>query len=95
MAPRPAGPLPFDWEVVTTTDAQLNAPDPAWRAGLAAITAPTLVLAGGPASHVPQDQLAGLAGAVPGARLVTIGAGHLIHQDRPDEFLRALREFGL
>lgn len=95
VAEHPDGPLPFDWEVVTTTDAQLNAPDPAWREGLTAITAPTLVLAGGPSSHVPQDHLTWLAERIPGARLVTIDAGHLIHASRPAEFLGAVREFGL
>ncbi|MEU2503183.1 alpha/beta fold hydrolase [Streptomyces sp. NPDC007863] len=94
VADRPEGRLAFDWEIVPTTDAQLNAPEPAWRAGLPAIAAPTLVLAGGPASHIPQDQLAGLAEAVPDARLVTIEAGHLIHEARPAAFLAAIREFG-
>ncbi|MFE4306285.1 alpha/beta fold hydrolase [Streptomyces sp. NPDC056517] len=94
-AERPEGPLGFDWEIVPSTDAQLNEPDPAWRAELPAITAPTLVLAGGPTSHVRQDQLSWLADRIPGTRFVTIGAGHLVHTDAPDEFLRALREFGL
>ncbi|MFF1510267.1 alpha/beta fold hydrolase [Streptomyces sp. NPDC058326] len=94
-AERPEGPLDFDWEIVPATDAQLNAPDPAWRAELPAITAPTLVLAGGPSSHLPQDHLARLAARIPGARLATIDAGHLVHTDRPEEFLAALRDFGL
>ncbi|WP_349239645.1 alpha/beta hydrolase [Streptomyces sp. CC208A] len=95
-AERPEGPLAFDWEIVPTTDAQLNAPDPAWRAELPAITAPTLILAGGPTSHIPQEQLSGLAAAIPGARLVTVAdAGHLVHETRPAAFLAALREFGL
>ncbi|MFD4370766.1 alpha/beta fold hydrolase [Streptomyces sp. NPDC058486] len=91
---RPEAPLPFDWEIVPTTDAQLNAPDPAWRAGLPAITTPTLILAGGPTSHVPQHHLTALAETVPAARLVTIKAGHLIHETHAKEFLAALREFG-
>lgn len=94
-AERPEGPLGFDWEIVPSTDAQLNAPDPAWRDELPAISAPTLVVAGGPTSHVRQDQLYWLADRIPGARCVTIGAGHLVHTDAPDAFLRALREFGL
>ncbi|MGW8764974.1 alpha/beta fold hydrolase [Streptomyces sp. NPDC055815] len=95
VAERPEGPLSFDWEIVTTTDAQLNAPDPAWREELSAITAPTLVLAGGPTSHIPQEQLSVLATTIPDAHLVTIDAGHLIHNARPAEFLAALREFGI
>ncbi|MER7949533.1 alpha/beta hydrolase [Streptomyces sp. NPDC096079] len=94
-AERPEGPLAFDWDIVPATDAQLNAPDPAWRAGASAITAPTLVLAGGPSSHVPQGELVRLADDIPGARLVAIDAGHLIHETRPAEFLAAIREFGI
>ncbi|MFJ9431973.1 alpha/beta fold hydrolase [Streptomyces sp. NPDC101490] len=94
-AVRPEGALGFDWEIVPATDTQLNDPDPSWCEGLSAITAATLVVAGGPASHVPQDRMSWLAGRVPGARLVTIGAGHLVHTERPEEFLSALREFGV
>ncbi|MFL9684136.1 alpha/beta fold hydrolase [Streptomyces sp. KL110A] len=94
VAERPEGRLAFDWQIVPATDAQLNDPDPAWRAGLPAITAPTLVLAGGPAGHVPADRPAGLAEAVPDARLVTVEAGHLVHGTRPAAFLAAIREFG-
>ncbi|MGW3561417.1 alpha/beta fold hydrolase [Streptomyces sp. NPDC000963] len=92
---RPEGPLGFDWEVVRATDAQLNDPDPDWRDRLASITAPTLVLAGGPTSHVPQERLSWLADRIPGARLVTVDAGHLVHTDRTAEFLSLAREFGL
>ncbi|MER5308716.1 alpha/beta hydrolase [Streptomyces sp. NPDC002773] len=95
VAERPSGPLGFDWEIVLATDAQLNAPDPAWREELPAIKAPTLVLTGGPASHVPQEHLSRLAERIPDARLVGIEAGHLVHTDRPEEFLTAVREFGL
>ncbi|WP_309052847.1 alpha/beta fold hydrolase [Streptomyces sp.] len=94
-AERPTGPLPFDWAVVPATDAQLNDPDPAWRTGHSALTVPTLVLAGGERSHLPQDQLRRLAEQIPGARLWTGDAGHLIHTEDPAGFLAALREFGL
>ncbi|MER5767830.1 alpha/beta fold hydrolase [Streptomyces sp. NPDC001985] len=92
---REEGVLAFDWPVVPSIDAELNAPDPAWGERLAAIEAPTLVIGGGPASHIPQEQLARLAGRIPGALLVTIDAGHLIHETRPEEFLAALAEFGI
>ncbi|MFD3943205.1 alpha/beta fold hydrolase [Streptomyces sp. NPDC058579] len=94
-AERPEGPLPLDWAVVHATDAQLNAPDPAWREGLAAITVPTLILAGGETSHFAQEPLAWMADELPAARLVTIAAGHEIHRCRPDAFLAAVREFGI
>ncbi|MFF3290873.1 alpha/beta fold hydrolase [Streptomyces sp. NPDC003023] len=91
----PAGPLDFDWPVVPDTDAELNEPDPAWWERLTAIEAPTLVIAGGPTSHVPQDRLGMLAARVPDGSLVTIEAGHLVHENRPEEFVAALKSFGL
>ncbi len=94
-AERPEGELDFDWPVVPHTDAQLNAPDPASRERLAEITAPTLVIGGGTTSHVDQKQLAHMADTIPDAVFVTIEAGHLVHTARPEEFLAALRSFGL
>ncbi|MFF5637303.1 alpha/beta fold hydrolase [Streptomyces sp. NPDC012825] len=91
VAERPEGPLDFDWEIVPATDARLNDPDPDRRDRLASITAPTLVLAGGPTSHVPQERLSWPADRIPGARLVTVDAGHLFHTDRPTEFLSLIR----
>ncbi|MFG2872398.1 alpha/beta fold hydrolase [Streptomyces sp. NPDC048338] len=93
--PRPEGPLGLDWGVVHATDAQLDAPDPAWRAGCAAIAAPTLLIGGGPDSHLPQEQLSSLADLIPDCRLVTVETGHLIHASRPETFLAALRDFGI
>lgn len=94
-AVRPEGELGFDWPVVPALDAQLNAPDPLWREGLDRIEAPTLVVAGGPRSHIPQERFAWMAGRIPDSRLTTIDAGHLVHAERPAEFLAALREFGI
>ncbi|MFJ9638772.1 alpha/beta fold hydrolase [Streptomyces sp. NPDC101178] len=94
-AERPEGELDFDWPVVPDTDAQLNDPDPAGRERLAEITAPTLVIGGGPTSHIDQKQLARMADTIPGGAFVTIKAGHLVHTTRPEEFLAALRSFGL
>ncbi|MFF9839713.1 alpha/beta fold hydrolase [Streptomyces sp. NPDC013740] len=100
LPPRgPAGPPPepvaFDWAVLDATNADLNDPDPAWREELSAVTAPTLIVGGGPTSHLPQQHLAWMAERVPDARLVTIAAGHLVHEARPREFLDAIREFGV
>ncbi|MFJ9689389.1 alpha/beta fold hydrolase [Streptomyces bacillaris] len=94
-AERPGGELDFDWPVVPHTDAQLNAPDPAARERPAEITAPTLIIGGGTTSHVDQEQLARMADTIPDAEFVTIEAGHLVHTARPEEFLAALRSFGL
>ncbi|WP_371645456.1 MULTISPECIES: alpha/beta fold hydrolase [unclassified Streptomyces] len=90
---RPEGELPFDWEMVLAVRAGLDRPDPAWLAGLGRITAPTLVVAGGPTSHVPRESIAELVRRIPGARLHTIPAGHLIHATAPREFNAVLTEF--
>jgi pimeloyl-ACP methyl ester carboxylesterase len=63
-------------------------------AARAQITAPSLVLGGGPSSHIDQAELAAVAAAVPDCQLVTIpDAGHSIHARRPAEFLAAVVPF--
>ncbi|WP_327292533.1 alpha/beta fold hydrolase [Streptomyces sp. NBC_01198] len=93
----PAGPgpdpVPYDWRVVADVARQRNAPAARHWDGLAEITAPTLLIAGGPSSHLRQDQLAQVAVRIPGARLTTIEAGHMIHDTRPAEYLSTVREF--
>ncbi|MBM7439461.1 alpha/beta fold hydrolase [Streptomyces sp. HB132] len=93
-AERPPGECDYDWQVVPSTDAQLNAPDPAGRDGLGEITAPTLVV-GGSRSHVDQEQLAWTARQIAGGRFVSVDAGHLVHADNPQALLAALRAFGV
>lgn len=94
-AERPGGELDFDWPVVPSINAQLNEPDPAGRERLGEITAPTLVIGGGPSSQIDQEDLAWMARRIPDCRLVTIDAGHLVHTERPEEYLAALRSFGV
>jgi pimeloyl-ACP methyl ester carboxylesterase/ribosomal protein S18 acetylase RimI-like enzyme len=89
----PDGPTPYDWRVVPAIAVQRNAPPARHWDGLAEITAPTLVVAGGPRSHLRQDQLAKVAERIPGARLTTIDAGHMVHDEQPEAFLAVLREF--
>ncbi|MFB7907060.1 alpha/beta fold hydrolase [Kitasatospora sp. NPDC059146] len=86
-------PAHFDWAMVRAIKAQIDTPDPAWREGLARITARTLVVAGGPTSHIPQERVAELARLVPDCRLVTIEAGHLVHRTRPAEYVAAVAPF--
>ncbi|MBO4164654.1 alpha/beta fold hydrolase [Micromonospora antibiotica] len=93
LPPRPAEPQPFDWAVRETVVAELNDPDPAWWDRLAQLTAATLVVAGGPTSHLPQDQLARMAARLPAGELLTIDAGHAPHIHRPAEFHAAVRAF--
>lgn len=89
----PGGPTPYDWRVVPEIAAQRNAPPARHWDGLAEITAPTLIVAGGSRSHLPQGELAEVAERVPDARLTTIDAGHMVHDERPAEFLAVLRDF--
>ncbi|MEU6010960.1 alpha/beta hydrolase [Streptomyces sp. NPDC047453] len=90
---RPDGELDFDWETVPAIRRQIDHPDPRWLERLGRITAETLVLAGGPHSHVPQDGIAELARRVPDGSVVTIPVGHLIHAAAPEAFTEAVCGF--
>jgi 3-oxoadipate enol-lactonase len=90
---RPEGELDFDWEMVLAVRRQLDAPDPAWLDDLALITAPTLVIWGGPQSPMSAERVGELAQRIDGSRLVTIDAGHLVHATRPAEFLEVVSGF--
>jgi pimeloyl-ACP methyl ester carboxylesterase len=90
---KPPGNLPYDWDMVLAVRKQIDAPDPAWLCRLGSITAPTLVIGGGPDSHIPQDRVAELAHRIPAARLATIAAGHLVHRAKPDQFIQTVLTF--
>jgi 3-oxoadipate enol-lactonase len=83
----------YEREIRPAVLAALNAPDPVWVDGLAAVRAPTLVIGGGPASHLPQDAMARMAARLPAARFVTLPGGHLVHPSVPDAFLREVEGF--
>jgi 3-oxoadipate enol-lactonase len=83
---RPAGALDFDWAVVPAIIGQVNKGDPAAWERLGSITAPTLLIGGGPESHIPQDKLAAAAARIPCCEVVTIPARHNVHAARPAEF---------
>jgi 3-oxoadipate enol-lactonase len=87
---RPAGLLDIDWAVVPVIIGAVNAGDRAAWNGLGTITAPTLLIGGGPESHVRQDKLADAAARIPHCDLVTIPAGHNVHATRPVEFAAAV-----
>jgi pimeloyl-ACP methyl ester carboxylesterase len=89
----PPEPVDFDWAVVEPVFRAVRTPDPAWWAGLETITADTLWLAGGPASHVDQDRIREAAARMPSARVVEVPAGHRIHSEAPDEFAAAVLPF--
>jgi pimeloyl-ACP methyl ester carboxylesterase len=87
---RPARPLPFDWAVVPAIIGHVNKGDPALWAALGEITAPTLLIGGGPQSHISQDKIAEAVARIPHCDLVTIPAGHNVHANRPGEFADAV-----
>ncbi|MGI5245165.1 alpha/beta fold hydrolase [Dactylosporangium sp. CA-139066] len=83
----------FDRHALTSAIAQLREPDPGWWEALAAIEAPTLVLSGGPRSHIPPSRLQAVVTAIPDARLVTIPVGHRIHSMALPQFTAAVLGF--
>lgn len=83
---QPGHHLDFDWAVVPAIIGEINAGDPAAWEGLGMITAPTLLIGGGPTSHIPQDKLTEVTTQIPCCELVTIPAGHEVHAARPLEF---------
>ena len=87
---RPAEPLDFDWAAAPAIIGEVNKGNPAVWDRLPDITAPTLLIAGGPQSHIPQDKLAAVAALIPRCDLVTIPAGHYVHTTRPAEFASAV-----
>lgn len=88
---RPEGvDLAFDWDMLVATRTEGDAGDPLLWAGLADITAPTLLIGGGSESHVPGERLAEAAALLPRCDLVTIQAGHHVHDSAPEEFKGAL-----
>lgn len=90
---RPEGPLDFDWAVVPAIHGEVGRHDAAAWDGLATITAPTLLVGGGPDSHVPQSRLRDVAGRIPDCTLVTIPAGHHVHETRPAEFAEVVLDW--
>ena len=80
----------FDPVMLRDVLRELREPQPDWWAGLARITAPTLILAGGPASHLDQSRYELLAEVLPEAKRATIAVGHRIHTKAPAEWLAAV-----
>ncbi|MEU4197891.1 alpha/beta hydrolase [Kribbella sp. NPDC026611] len=72
---------------------ELRQPRPDWWEGLAAVKAPTLLLAGGSKSHLDQSRFELVADVLPNATLQTIDAGHRVHTYAPEPWLRAVLTF--
>jgi pimeloyl-ACP methyl ester carboxylesterase len=93
VGPRPAGDLDYDWAVIPAIRERVRTSDPSWPGLLPSIRVPTLVLAGGATSQIPQNRIADMAGLLPDARLVMIDAGHSIHQAAPERFIAEVVAF--
>lgn len=83
---RPEGALEFDWALVPAIVGQVNDPTRRWWRLLPEITAPTLLVGGGPTSTIPQELLVEVSGLIPECTLVTMPTGHDVHATRPGEF---------
>lgn len=92
LAP-PAQPTPYDFVLINQIRAELREPDPANWARLGDLTAPVLIMAGGPASQLPQPEQAALAERIPDCRFLTIEAGHGIHHEGFADYCRAVDDF--
>ena len=82
--------LPFDWDVVPAIAAESGVTDAAAWEALGAIAVPTLLVAGGPSSHVPQERLDEVAARIPDCTMVTIDGGHHVHRAEPEAFTGAV-----
>ncbi|MEU1127438.1 alpha/beta hydrolase [Streptomyces sp. NPDC005899] len=89
----PTGPVDYDENAVPAVRAQIGEPDPRWEEELGQIVAPTLMIAGGPESGMPQSRLPDMASLVPDCRLVTLGGGHQVHKRHPDQVAQQITEF--
>ncbi|WP_330241391.1 alpha/beta fold hydrolase [Streptomyces sp. NBC_00525] len=92
-AASPNGPADYDEAVLASVGAELADPDPAWARGLGEIVAPTLLLAGGPGSEMPQGRLQDMASLIPDCHLVTMGGGHRPHETDPEQTAHRITEF--
>ena len=90
---RPDEELPFDWAVLEPAYAEMTDPEMRGWPALAEITAPTLVVAGGPTSNVPSDRINEMAGLIPDCTVRTLDTGHYVHQNAPEEFTRIVLDW--
>lgn len=85
----PAQPVDYAWEARQQLFRQLNSPDPAWWQDLEKVTTPTLLIAGSP----NEAELSEVARMLPNGELVSIRAGHWIHENQAAAFVKAIRAF--
>jgi pimeloyl-ACP methyl ester carboxylesterase len=83
----------YDPRAPVTAIGQLREPDPAWWTALASIAAPTLVISGGPRSHIAEHTLEQIVREIPQAELATIPVGHRVHSLATDRFATLVATF--
>jgi pimeloyl-ACP methyl ester carboxylesterase len=76
----------FDRAMVPSVLTQFATPDPYWWSRLPAVVAPTLLVHGGPRSHVRLDHVTEMTRRLPHGWLVAIAAGHRVHSRCPNQF---------
>ncbi|NKY29258.1 alpha/beta fold hydrolase [Nocardia gamkensis] len=89
----PRAVVAFDRAMTKTALEQFRKPNPEWWDRLSDITAPTLVLCGGPGGMVDPDKLADLRAGLADCTVTTFTCGHSIHRDRYQEFAATVRPF--
>lgn len=83
----------YDRRALLSAITQLRVPDPQWWDRLPGITAPVLLISGGPASHIPAARLLEVAAALPDCRVLTVPVGHRVHSRDPVRFREAVLPF--
>ena len=85
--------LSFDWPVVPAISGLASEYDADCWGALPEIGAPTLIVAGGPKSQIPQAKLDEVATLIPSCQLVTVPAGHHVHAEDLAGFIDAIKGF--
>ncbi|MEV5651662.1 alpha/beta hydrolase [Nocardia sp. NPDC052254] len=85
--------LAYDRSMTAPALEQLRTPHLRWWEGLVNITAPTLMLRGGPGGLVDPEKLEIFRTRVPDCRVQTFTCGHSIHRDRYREFAAVVLPF--
>lgn len=75
----------FAPKAITSAINQLSLPDDRWWQRWSQLNVSTLIVSGGPTSHIPVDRLERMAQR-PGAELAQIDEGHRIHTGAPGAF---------
>jgi len=93
--PLPRRPEPgadHDWRAVIAVRRWRNDPPKSWWDLAGQIPSKTLVI-GGTRSDLPQDRLKEIGNRLPNGTFKAVDRGHVIHEERPSDFLRLVEPF--